>query len=70
MARPGIRVNPGGERHHYLCHANLIVIESAKKSGVEIGCREFFKVGIVVTLLTMALSMAFLYLQIAMGLLS
>jgi Na+/H+ antiporter NhaD/arsenite permease-like protein len=43
--------------------ANLIVIESAERHGIKIGFREFFKSGIIVTLLTMALSFGILYLR-------
>lgn len=44
--------------------ANLIVIESAEKHGIKIGFRAFFKSGIIVTLLTMALSFGILYIRI------
>jgi Na+/H+ antiporter NhaD/arsenite permease-like protein len=43
--------------------ANLIVIESAQKEGVFIGFMTFLKAGLVVTLLTLPLSMGWLYLQ-------
>lgn len=43
--------------------ANLIVIESAQKEGVTIGFMTFLKAGLVVTLLTLPLSMGWLYLQ-------
>lgn len=43
--------------------ANLIVIESAEKSGIKIGFVEFLKSGIVVTILTMLVSFAVIYLQ-------
>jgi Na+/H+ antiporter NhaD/arsenite permease-like protein len=43
--------------------ANLIVIETAGKMGVNITFREFLKPGIIVTLLTMLLSMGILYAQ-------
>lgn len=36
--------------------ANLIVIESAEKEGVKIGFWEFFKIGIIVTLVTLIVS--------------
>ncbi len=42
--------------------ANLIVIESAEKEQVKIGFWEFFKIGIVVTLLSFVISMAVLWL--------
>lgn len=42
--------------------ANLIVIESAEKENVKIGFWEFFKIGIVVTLLSFVISMAVLWL--------
>lgn len=48
--------------------ANLIVIESARKSGIRIGFGEFFRIGIVVTVLSLAVSMAVIYLQYAAGL--
>lgn len=44
--------------------ANLIVIETAGKMGVNITFREFLKPGIITTLLTLALSMLILYAQI------
>ncbi len=43
--------------------ANLIVIETAGKMGVNITFREFLKPGIIATLLTMLLSMAIIYVQ-------
>lgn len=42
--------------------ANLIVLESAAKSGVTISFMEFLKPGIVVTIITLLLSIAVLYL--------
>ncbi|MBP7585872.1 MAG: anion transporter [Spirochaetes bacterium] len=48
--------------------ANLIVIESAKKSGVHIGFREFMKIGLAVTLITLTISMGVLFLQMVLGL--
>lgn len=42
--------------------ANLIVIESAEKENVKIGFWEFFKIGIVVTLLSFVISIAVLWL--------
>lgn len=42
--------------------ANLIVIESAEKHGVKIKFFEFFKVGIVVTLLSFVISMVVLWM--------
>jgi len=47
--------------------ANLIVIESAEKQGYSIGFMDFFRIGIVVTLITLPLSMGFLYLQYILG---
>jgi len=43
--------------------ANLIVIESAESRGVKIRFMEFFKTGIIITLLTLALSFGILYLK-------
>ncbi len=43
--------------------ANLIVIESAGSKGVRIKFMEFLKTGIIVTLLTLALSFVILYLK-------
>ena len=43
--------------------ANIIVIESAKKLDVHISFFEFFKAGIIVTILTLLLSVFLLYLQ-------
>jgi Na+/H+ antiporter NhaD/arsenite permease-like protein len=43
--------------------ANLIVIEVAKSNGIEIKFWQFMKVGIVVTLITLVLSVLILYLQ-------
>lgn len=42
--------------------ANLIVIESAGKQNIKIGFREFFKIGIVVTLLSFIISMGVLWM--------
>ncbi|HXK65234.1 MAG TPA: SLC13 family permease, partial [Spirochaetota bacterium] len=41
--------------------ANLIVLESAAKSGIQISFMEFLKPGIIVTVLTLMLSIAVLY---------
>lgn len=49
--------------------ANLIVIEVAKKYEVEIGFWQFFKVGIVITLITLIISIIILYLQLKWALL-
>ena len=43
--------------------ANLIVIEVAKKYDIVIGFRQFFKVGILVTIITLLLSILILFLQ-------
>ncbi len=45
--------------------ANIIVIESAKKQNINISFFEFFKAGIIVTMLTLLLSIFFLYIQIS-----
>lgn len=42
--------------------ANLIVVETARKSGIEIGFVEYLKVGIVLTLLTTGVGIAWLML--------
>lgn len=47
--------------------ANLIVIESAGREKVVIGFREFFKAGIITTLLTLGLSILILWLQQSIG---
>lgn len=47
--------------------ANLIVIEVAKSYGIEIKFWQFMKVGIIVTLITLALSVLILYLQFVNG---
>lgn len=47
--------------------ANLIVLESAKKEGIDIGFMEFLKPGLVVTAITLSLSWAVLYAQYALG---
>lgn len=44
--------------------ANLIVIESAKKEGVHIKFMEFFKSGIIVTVLSFAVSILVLWLEL------
>lgn len=44
--------------------ANLIVIESAKKEGVHIKFMEFFKSGIIVTLLSFVISIGVLWLEL------
>jgi Na+/H+ antiporter NhaD/arsenite permease-like protein len=49
--------------------ANLIVIEVAKKYDVEIGFWQFFKVGIVITIITLIISIIVLYLQLKWALL-
>lgn len=43
--------------------ANIIVIEVAKKYDIVIGFRQFFKIGILVTIVTLLLSILILYLQ-------
>jgi Na+/H+ antiporter NhaD/arsenite permease-like protein len=43
--------------------ANLIVIETAESKGVKIKFMEFFRIGIVVTILSMLLSFGIIYLQ-------
>jgi Na+/H+ antiporter NhaD/arsenite permease-like protein len=43
--------------------ANLIVIETAESKGVKIKFIEFFKIGIVVTLISMMLSFGIIYLE-------
>jgi Na+/H+ antiporter NhaD/arsenite permease-like protein len=44
--------------------ANLIVIESAEKQGIKIGFTEFLKSGIMVTIITLILSTAILYIYL------
>lgn len=48
--------------------ANLIVIESARKDGVRIRFFPFLKIGITITLATMAISVCVLYAEAALGL--
>jgi Na+/H+ antiporter NhaD/arsenite permease-like protein len=43
--------------------ANLIVIETAESKGVKIKFMEFFRIGIVVTLISMILSFGIIYIQ-------
>lgn len=43
--------------------ANLIVIESAEKYGIRLGFMTFFRIGVVVTLLSLALSFVLLYTE-------
>jgi Na+/H+ antiporter NhaD/arsenite permease-like protein len=43
--------------------ANIIVIEVAKKYDVEIGFWKFLKVGSIVTVITLIISVVILYLQ-------
>jgi Na+/H+ antiporter NhaD/arsenite permease-like protein len=43
--------------------ANLIVIETAESKGVKIKFMEFFRIGIVVTIISMVLSFGIIYLQ-------
>lgn len=43
--------------------ANLIVIETAETKGIKIKFMEFFRIGIVVTLISMLLSFGIIYLQ-------
>ncbi len=47
--------------------ANLIVAEGADRLGVRLGFLEFFKVGLVVTVLTIAASIAILLLEFRLG---
>ncbi len=49
--------------------ANLIVIESAKHQNVKIGFFEFFKAGIITTILTFILSIGVILLEMKMGVL-
>jgi Na+/H+ antiporter NhaD/arsenite permease-like protein len=49
--------------------ANLIVIEVAKKYNIEIGFWQFFKVGFLITVITLLLSILILYLQLNYSLL-
>ena len=48
--------------------ANLIVLESAESQGVKIGFRLFFRVGIIVTLVTLLLSFFIIMAQHRAGL--
>jgi Na+/H+ antiporter NhaD/arsenite permease-like protein len=43
--------------------ANLIVIETAENKGVKIKFMEFFRIGIVITIISMILSFGIIYLQ-------
>jgi len=45
--------------------ANFIVIETAASKGVKIKFMEFFRIGIVVTGITLVLSFAIIYLQMS-----
>lgn len=45
--------------------ANLIVIETAESKGVKIRFMEFFRIGIVVTIISMLLSFGIIYLQMS-----
>lgn len=47
--------------------ANLIVIESARKEGVQIGFTEFLKAGLLTTVLTLLLSIGILGLEFQLG---
>jgi len=49
--------------------ANLIVIEVAKKYDIEIGFWQFFKTGIIITIVTLLISVLILYLQLTYSLL-
>lgn len=49
--------------------ANLIVIEVAKKYDVEIGFWQFLKVGLLITIITLFISIIILYLQLSWALL-
>ncbi|MBK7213694.1 MAG: hypothetical protein IPH88_10470 [Bacteroidales bacterium] len=44
--------------------SNLIVIESAEKHGIRIKFMEFFKTGIIVTMLTLTLSFVILWFRL------
>jgi len=45
--------------------ANLIVIESAAGKGIKIKFMEFFRIGIVVTIVSMILSFVIIYIQMS-----
>ena len=49
--------------------ANLIVIEVAKKYDIEIDFWQFFKIGIIITIVTLLISVLILYLQLTYSLL-
>lgn len=49
--------------------ANIIVIEVAKKYEIEIGFWQFFKIGIIITIITLFISILILYLQLTYSLL-
>jgi len=49
--------------------ANIIVVEQAYSQGIKLGWWEFSKVGIVVTVLTIAASVGILSLEFSLGLL-
>lgn len=49
--------------------ANLIVVEVAKKYNIEIGFWQFFKIGIIITIVTLLISVLILYLQLTYSLL-
>jgi Na+/H+ antiporter NhaD/arsenite permease-like protein len=49
--------------------ANIIVVEQAAKEGIHVSFREFLRVGVPVTLATLAASMALLAAQVQLGLL-
>lgn len=48
--------------------ANLIVVESAEKYHVKIGFLEFLKAGIITTLITFAISIGIIFLEMKLGL--
>lgn len=47
--------------------ANIIVVEGAAQEGVHIGFGRFIKIGIVVTIATIAISTAVLFLEFSLG---
>jgi len=46
--------------------ANLIVIETAENKGIKIGFMEFFRIGMVVTIVSMLLSFGIIYFQMTL----
>ena len=53
LAGPGHEFHAGGERHHPGAAANVIVVETGNKMGVEVSLWQFMKAGLPITIITL-----------------